>query len=439
MFRVFYLLAIFGLILPTARLPQVNISYSDLFIFLALCVWVWQYIKHQGADGWGIPMHILWVPSLVILIGGIMSSFGAVTPISSVEITIKTVFVLTVWISMSLLMVQRGDLKLVLAVLIAAVCTTSAIGIIDRLANTNIGDTLSGNTVIFYNRSTGTFGHPNELGFISSVALPLTLGWMLQDWRNRRRLWTFALFVGILALCGLALFYSGSVAGWVSAVASLGLFGLIWLRRASKGQWLAIACLVLLAIGGGIYWISDATRQANLQFLLDYNLNRARNVTGPGRTRLLGQAYEVIAQDPFIGAGMDQTGTGNLEHSALVANDYIHNTLIGGWLAGGLLVFLGLAVCYLVVFITGLRALWWGFQKTDWFYVGLGACAIGWILFDQTQPNLYHRYTWLTLAWMFGLGLQIRLSNIPGLGPARETPEETWLPAQAPLRPPIQQ
>src|SRR5437870_1253959 len=91
MFRVFYLLAIFGLILPTARLSFVNISYGDLFIFCALCVWAWEYIKHRGQDGWGIPMHILWVPALAILIGGIVSSFGAATPLTSVEITIKTV------------------------------------------------------------------------------------------------------------------------------------------------------------------------------------------------------------------------------------------------------------------------------------------------------------------------------------------------------------
>lgn len=414
LFRLFYLLAIFGLILPTMRLSPVNISYSDLFILCALIVWLWNYFRTQGATVWAIPMHVLWLPAFPILMGGLISSFRAVNPTTSVEITIKTVFVITVWISMSMVMVLQGDLKLTLGVFLAAVSTSSLIAIVDRLANTSIGNALSGNTILFYNRSLGTFGHPNELGFVTSVGLPLALGWLLQEWGARRRLWIVGLLVATLGLFGLALFYSGSVAGWVSALASLSLFGLIWLRHATPIQWLGIAFLTLLVVGGAIFWVSDADRQANLQFLLDFNLNRAENITGPGRTQLVGTALELIAQDPFIGGGMDQTGTGNLEQDQLLASDYIHNTIIGGWLGGGLLVFLGLVACYLVVLVTALRALWWGYQNTDWVIIGLGACAVGWILFDQTQPNLYHRYTWLTLAWMFGLGLQIRVFGSPG-------------------------
>lgn len=411
MFRVFYLIGIFCLIVPTVRMPFADVGISDVFIFLALGVWVIEYLRHRGQDGWGIPMHILWVPAVLILVGGLLSSFNAARPGTSVSITLKTVFVVSLWVSASIVMVRRGDLLLTLTVFLTAVGTSGIVALVDRWVGTSFGDTISGNRVIFYNRSNGTFGHPNELGYITSVALPLALGLFLRAARAKRSWWVVGALGGAIALYALTLFYSGSVTGWVSAVVSTGVVGSIAFLRATTLRRLAVICGLLLVAGAGIWFFSEPTRQAQLEFLLDFNLYRAATLTGPGRTKLLAEAFAIIEQNPFVGAGMDQTGTGNLDGSELVTNDLIHNTLMGGWLSGGLLVFVGLAICYLVAFVTAVRALWWGFWHEDWLLVGLGACVFGWILFDQTQPNLYHRYTWLTLAWMFGLGLQMRWSN----------------------------
>lgn len=411
LFRFFYLLGIFCLIFPTVRIPFADLGISDMFIFVALGIWLIEYLLHRGQDGWGIPIHSLWVPAILILTGGLLSSIDAARPTTSISITVKTVFVVTVWISASIVMVRRGDLLLTIGVFLAGVVTTSVIGIVDRLTGTTFGNALSGNTVLFYNRSTGTLGHPNELGYITSVALPLVLGLLVNAFRAKSNWLVRALLGGVAGLAMLALFYSGSVAGWVSAVVSTGVFGLILLLRATTAQrvWV-LGALVLLA-GMGIWFLSSPTRQAQVQFLLDFNLGRATGITGPDRTRLVEQALNVISENPFIGAGMDQTGTGGLSGPELVTDDLIHNTLISGWLSGGLLVFVGLAACYLLAFVTAVRALWYGSRRADWLLVGLGACVFGWILFDQTQPNLYHRFTWLTLAWLFGLGLQIRWSN----------------------------
>jgi hypothetical protein len=43
-------------------------------------------------------------------------------------------------------------------------------------------------------------------------------------------------------------------------------------------------------------------------------------------------------------------------------------------------------------------------KPTDWIAVALAASVLGWVVFDQTQPHLYHRYTWLTIALLFGMG-----------------------------------
>src|SRR5258706_13844394 len=100
MFRIFYLLGVFCLIFPTVRVPFVGVGISDLFILSALGVLAWENLRHRGAEAWGIPMHVLWIPSLLILIGGLFSSFGPAGPTTRVEITIKTVFSFTGWISL---------------------------------------------------------------------------------------------------------------------------------------------------------------------------------------------------------------------------------------------------------------------------------------------------------------------------------------------------
>lgn len=431
LFRISYLLGIVCLIFPTVRVPLLRIGISDFFILSALAVLVWENLRLRGADGWGIPMHVLWIPSLMVLIGGLLSSFGAAVPTTSVEITIKTVFVLSVWISMSMVMVQRGDLQLTMVVFLAAVCASAAIGLVDISTGTNFGDRLSGNTIIFYNRSDGTLGHPNELGYITSVAVPLALGFLLRELQTRRRPLFILAFGAAVMVCALALFSSGSVAGWLTAAGATGVFAIIWLLRATRLQKLVLFCALLLVVVAGAVSLTDPQRQADIQFLIAYNLNRAENRSGPGRLRLLAQAFDVIGQDPFVGAGMDQTGTGNLTKEELVTADVIHNTLIGGWLAGGVLVFVGLLISYLAVFLTALSTLWRGFQTADWLAVGLGACALGWILFDQTQPNLYHRYTWLTVAWMFGLGLHESWSIRPVSPGAAESRDDVWHPSPA--------
>ncbi len=412
LFWIFYWLGVFGLIFPTVRLPFVNLSYSDLFIFCALALWLWEYLRHQGRAGWGFPLHSLWAPAVLILIGGLGSSIGAVSPTASASITVKTVFVLTLWVSMSMVVVRRGGLEATLAIFLFAVTLSAGVGVFDRLTSSHWGDLISGNRVIFYERTIGTFGHPNDLGFITSVAMPLVLALMLREWHTRQRVVRAILFAGVFGLMTFALFYSGSVAGWVSVLVSTSVFILLWLWRANNWQRIVVVLVVLALMGVGAFIFSDPERQEDLGFLLNFNLNRASNITGPGRTELVDEALGVITRNPFIGVGLDQSGTGGLGAEELATSAPIHNTLIAGWLGGGMFFFVGLLGCYAIVLITALRALRWGFREADWLVVGLGACALGWMLFDQTQPHLSQRYPWLIVAFLFGLGFGFGWTDI---------------------------
>ena len=409
LFRIAYLLAVFSLIFNTVHLPVLGVSPNEFFVMLALAIWGVAYVRYRGGSGWGVPAHPLWLPALLILCGGLISSFGAVNLGSSFLITLKLFFVLTVWVAMGILMVRWGDVYAVLRTFVAAMAFTSAIAVADRLTGWDWGGKISGRTALFWNRSDGTVGHPVELAFVACSALPVVLGLLLDEWNTRRRLWLVALYCIALGVISAAIFLSGSVTGWAIAAMTVGLMFLIFVLRASNRVRFVLFWLVLLLVGTASLYLSEPTRWANFQFLLDFNLGRASGLTGPQRAGLVDEAIGVIAQNPLIGAGMDQSGTGSISIFDKVTSETVHNVLIGGWLGGGLFAAIGIVACYAVGLITALHAMRHGFRTMNWVVIGLAVSVIGWILFDQTQPHLYHRNTWLVLALLFGLGYTIRI------------------------------
>jgi|GEM_PF-5987630 len=408
LFRLCYLVAVFCLIFVTVRLPGLGISVGDAFVAAAVGVWAIAYVLHRGGADWGIPSHPLWLPAMLILFGGLLSSLFAVNLTTSIAITVKIAFVVSVWVAMGIVMVRRGDLRLVLWTFVAAAFLTSFVAVEDRITGLDLGGKIAGRTEIFWNRSTGTVGHPVELAFITSTALPIVLGLLIEEWQAQRRWWLLSICAIGLATILVAIFLAGSVAGWITSALTTGLICLLLLARADNRVRLGLIALIFVcAIGVGVY-LSEPSRLQYVNFLIDFNLGRAATITGPDRFHLLNEALDVVSRNPLIGAGMDQTGTGGLDHAQLVTSDVVHNVFVGGWLGGGLFVELGILACYLIGFLTALNALWRGFRASDWLIVALGACVLGWIVFDQTQPHLYHRHTWLILALLFGLGYQIR-------------------------------
>lgn len=411
LFRLFYLCAVFCLIFNTVRLPVFGISPSDAFIFAALAVWVVEYTLHRGNAGWGIPSHPLWIAALLILPGGLVSSMFAVHPTTSIAITIKICFVLTIWVSMTMLMARLGGLRAVLWTFVAAAIFTSVYALIDRNLTIGPGLHVSLRSVGYWVRAMGTVGHPAELGYVTSVALPLAAALWLEDWKMRKRKpLLIGLGIGIVIIFA-ALFFTGTVAAWASTALSIGLMGLVWFLRAPNNVRMAIIAGIALLAGILLLYLRDPVRSAALNQMVDYNLGRATTRTGPQRFELFDEALGAVSGNPFVGAGMDQTGTGDTGLEDLVSSDHIHNVELGGWVGGGILVFLGLVWCYVVALLAGLNALRHGLYRTDWILIGLGACILGWLIYDQTQSHLYHRYTWMTLGLIFGLGYGIRFSR----------------------------
>lgn len=409
LFRVSYLLAVFCLILVAIKVPGIGITVHDLFLFLAVGIWLAEYLLHRGAEGWSFPLHPLWVSGLLVLVGGLLSSPDAVDPLSSLVVTIKTVFVLTLWVSLTMVMVQRGGFWQTVWVFVAAVVVVSGIAIFDRVTGFDIGGQISGREGgPYFQRSDGTLQHPNELAYLTSVGLPIVTGLLLHEIQNKRRIFWVSGLVLMTGMVGLTVYLTGSVSGYLGALAAMALLlGFVMLKANSQIRIAVVLILGVLGVGALLYLNVPAQRAQVERFVTD-NVDRAFEVTGPDRLALVADSIDVMSANPFVGFGMDQSATGGLLNSQRVTRVGIHNVTFATWISGGLFALVGMMFGYFVALLTGIHAMRRGAQRSDWVIVALGAASFAWLFFDQTQPSLHHRTSWFTTALLFGVGYQVR-------------------------------
>lgn len=408
LFRISYLLCVFCLIFITVRVPGIGISVHDLFLFLAVGIWLVEYLIHEGEEGWSFPLHPLWVAGLLVLVGGLLSTPGAVTPVSSLVVTIKTVFVLTLWVSLTMVVVRRGGFWQTVWVFAAAVVVVSGIAIFDHITGMDIGGKISGREINFFGRSPGTFDHPNELAYLTAVGLPIVVGLLLHEIQTKRRPLLIVGLALMTGMVGLTVYFTGSVSGMLSALIAMGLLlTVVVLKSNSQIRIWILVLFGVLALGVMLY-LNDAGQRAQVEDFVTANLDRAFEITGPGRLALVADSIDVMSANPLVGFGMDQSATGGLLNSQRVTPEGIHNVTFSSWVSGGLLALVGMAFGYIVAFLTAIHAMRRGGQKLDWVIVAVGAASFAWLFFDQTQPNLHHRTSWLTTALLFGLGYQVR-------------------------------
>jgi hypothetical protein len=408
LFRISYLLGVFCLIFVAVKVPFVGISIHDFFLFSAVAIWLVEFVIHQGADGWTFPLHPLWIAGFLVLIGGLLSSPDAVTPVSSLVVTVKTVFVLTLWVSLTMVVVQRGGFWQTVWVFVAAVVVVSGIAVFDRATGTDIGGTISGRQVPFYQRSDGTLAHPNELAYLTSVGLPIIAGLLLHEIQTERRAKMLVALAVMTVLVALTIYLTGSVSGYLGVLIAMALLFTIVLIKSNARIRIGTAVLIGV-LGLAVFTYLSVTQQSAQmrQFIAD-NLDRAIEITGPDRIALVAQSVDVMAANPFVGFGMDQSATGGLLNSQRVTTVGIHNVTFASWVSGGLFALAGMTFGYFVSFLTGIHAMRRGAQRLDWVIVALGAASFAWLFFDQTQPSLHHRTSWFTTALLFGAGYQIR-------------------------------
>ena len=415
MINLLFVFGTYSLIFNMIR-PFAGISLPDAFFFASFILVIIEGImKRRSIKVW-LPYHPLWFPAFLFLIGGLLSSINAVRGLTSISIAIKQFYTFSLWVSLCIVMVKRGNTRKIITTLIIGALTTAVVALLDYIFNFGIGNFLvitfyPEQNFDFYYRTGGTFGHPNELAMFLAIVFPLTASRYLEcsisigKTKFLRTLYFLTLIIEFLAILA-----SGSLTGLLGVFISSCILLFVFLAKhplVSKPKILLINISTTICFAM-VFWliiVPFINERGFLDNLIKQNsIYRVSQITGPDRMKLLQEGLDYIQDHPILGAGMDQGGTGGLAVSDLVTSYYIHNTIIQSWVAGGIFVFIGSLLLYILVVIFAVSGIkkYISTKVTSEFIVGLSSSIFGWVIMDMLQANIYQRYKWLVVGLIVG-------------------------------------
>jgi hypothetical protein len=396
------------LVLNQVRVPIITFSITNIFFLLSGFFVLVEFLLYKGQNRKLIPNHPLFFPTYLILLGGILSSMLAINTPSSLSVTMKEVFIFSIWFSIGIRVVVEGYGRTIERFLIIGALLTSVIAILDFAFGTSIGPFLLSRS--FSNdyeaslayRDGGLMGHPNEQGMFLAVIFPLILNKLLFPIKIVPYKYLFASILLMIVLAAAAI--SGSVSGYLGILIS-GLVMIIF-SIFTKGKKfpliiLILTCALLFIISNA--FLSFLPEDAIIRISRRNDLGRVFDVTGPERKDIMMEGIEVIKRSPIIGVGMDQSGTGDLERENLSTSHYIHNTILQSWVAGGLFAFLGTLLIYANTISIAFKGIKYAISKNLPNIICYSASIFGFILMDMAQPNIYQRFKWLIVIIIIGI------------------------------------
>jgi O-antigen ligase len=114
-----------------------------------------------------------------------------------------------------------------------------------------------------------------------------------------------------------------------------------------------------------------------------------------------------IESNPLIGVGMGAEADANQSNLG-----FPHNSLLGAWYQGGLLVLLGLLLVFASLIVTALDARRRAVDGRDRLLcAALLACLLAYLAFGMGAPTLYARYGWVPAALLLAVRAQQRRTN----------------------------
>lgn len=222
-------------------------------------------------------------------------------------------------------------------------------------------------------RVSGTLVYPNALAGVVLLLLPAAIVLVLRGTRNLRRV-TCVAAVGLTVFLGVAgLFWSGSKAGWLIALA----VGVLWLCRlkwSRRLKWL----MVIAVLGGGL-----------IVFGLRFQTYFAKGATSVGaRFDYWRVAARVTAARPVFGTGpgtfqrpYSELKRPDAEMARLVHNDYLEQFSDSGLIGG-----FSYAAWLVLLLSTLGRRLW---ANAGWLEFGIFAGLLGWFAQGLIEFSLF--------------------------------------------------
>jgi O-antigen/teichoic acid export membrane protein/O-antigen ligase len=386
--RVLYL---FGLafIAELSIRPLRGFTLSDWFFLAALpATFAGLVVRQRRLSLRDLPTQLI-VGMTLLVIGGLVASVDAASPVHSIAVILRLVYITIVWFWVATVVLPRvSHVRTAVGVWVISVAVSGAAA----CAQSVLGNIFPGGEVA-WGRNSGLTQNFNDLGGLCAVAFVPALMLMLD--RGARPLFRLVFAAALVCIAG-GLLFSGSV-GSVLAVAAA---AAVWFGSHSVGA-RRIFALALLA---GAVFVGYAAQTSlhtpdAIQRIVGVGNGAPQDPTLTLRSRVTSYriAWDRIQQDPFVGKGLDN-------ESRRAGDFQVHNIVLGTWYSAG---FIGL-VGMIVIFLAGLRAGWATAvharsPEERSLALALGAGFTAFIVFLMSEPALFTRYGWVAVALIFAL------------------------------------
>ncbi len=414
-------------LLGTATIPLYLIYFPGtsqtipnlLFLLAGAAAIVDWWIVRGGIVKLKLPYHPFWIPSILILIGGLSATFfNSVNGKESLVVVLKQWFVFSIWMGVAVDAVVRGYSKVAINLLIVGALLTSAVALLDYTIGLNLGPHFISSTHPVANvpgygssgngRFAGTFGHSNAQALFLTLVLPI----VFDRWLGRARTWKLQDFIWLacFGVIAAAIVLTGSVSGYLGAFTTCSVVLLVRLKNFGISGKIILPILIgtvsilllglaILFIPAGFEFITTTDKVQNL--LGRDGLNRVIEGSGPVRLETYFLALQYISNSPIIGVGLDNASSQLQVSSGELLQ--VHNTILQLWFTSGILGVIGVVIIYwqaLLLALSRIRTSLKSVQLPD--RVGIAAATLGFLLIDMTKPGIDERQKWLVIALLYG-------------------------------------
>lgn len=362
-----------------------NVTYGDIPLAIGAVLLLAAWLRHGHPRG-VVPLGVI-VGAFLLLATGLLSNVPAENA-DSLESTLR--FSVTLGVMPVILMFAASTpsrvQRLVDAWLLGA-GLNSAVGALDLLGVTDIGASLTSvDFATLADRASGLTGHPNHLGLVAAMALPVAVAHLGRGGPRG-----FAA-LGLVPLLMVGVFASGSRGALLAAVGGVAIFFVLGVstRRSSTTLLLFAAPMVTFVILVAVLGNNELTGSVAFE-----RLGGGATQSNVERRQTLQESIEQAGDSLLVGDGFAVVRTA-------------HNLYIQLLQAGGVLALAGfLAFAISIV----RRARWLALPSHDsppWL-MGLaaasGASFCVWLLFGMVGNAVYDRYLYVPVGLALALVL----------------------------------
>ena len=351
-----------------------GLTLSDLFFFLSAGFLILSIHRRKLT-----PLPVWYLGSILVIVGGLVSSYVAVSVIGSIAVVLRMVFVLIVWLWVARHVLSNEKIMhtaMTAYILGCAVAGMVAVLQLGAHVLVSLGTLVNG-------RASGLAKAPDDTGALLALALTFAVGLALHP--SVRRRW---LYVCCIAAIATGLIVSGSVSGMMCGLTGA---AIVIVRHGVKlKQVLAVLLLLVVVYAAGTLIQGSNGKSLNpiARFQAATGTGSSSNSVGP-REGTWRNSWSGVVHSPIVGHGLD------VESSLVYLDPNVnteyptHDFILMAWYQGGILFLAGDAVCICAA-LTRMRRN--GTMDATKNVLFAGGVAV--ILFALQAPMMFDRYFW---------------------------------------------